>query len=129
MAGDRIIANIGPPRSDALGVAWVGRAVIGGDAHDDLVLSGLLDGVGGRVGRHAQARRALGNLARKMVRASAICTGSPTSTWAVPCSSRPARRSCTGAGGWRLRHHRLRSWWAGQRIRPWSARAYWTGRV
>jgi hypothetical protein len=40
MAGDRIIANIGPPRSDALGVAWVGRVVVGGDTHDDLVLSG-----------------------------------------------------------------------------------------
>ena len=54
MAGDRIIANIGPPRSDALGVAWVGRVVVGGDAHDNLVLSGLFDGVGGRVAREAQ---------------------------------------------------------------------------
>jgi hypothetical protein len=54
MAGDRIIANVGPPRSDALGVGWVGRVVVGGDAHDDLVLSGLLDGVGGRAGRDAQ---------------------------------------------------------------------------
>jgi hypothetical protein len=50
MAGDRIIANIGPSRSDALGVGWVGRAVVSGDAHDGLVFSGLLDGVGGRVG-------------------------------------------------------------------------------
>ena len=41
MAGDRVITNVGPPRSDALGVAWVGRVVVGGDAHDDLVLSGL----------------------------------------------------------------------------------------
>jgi len=32
MAGDRIIANIVPPRSDALGVARVGQAVVGGDA-------------------------------------------------------------------------------------------------
>ena len=54
MVGDRIIANVGPPRSDALGVGWVGRVVVGGDAHDDLVLSGLLDGVGGRVAREAQ---------------------------------------------------------------------------
>jgi hypothetical protein len=54
MAGDRIIAIVGPPRSDALGVGWVGRVVVGGDAHDDLVLSGLLDGVGGRVGSDAQ---------------------------------------------------------------------------
>jgi hypothetical protein len=54
MVGDRIIANVGPSRSDGLGVGWVGRAVVGGDAHDDLVLSGLLDGVGGRVGRQAQ---------------------------------------------------------------------------
>ena len=36
-----------------------------------------------------RARRALENLARKMVRASAICAGSSTSTWAVPWSSRP----------------------------------------
>jgi hypothetical protein len=49
-----IIANVGPPRSDAFGVGWVGRVVVGGDAHDDLVLSGLLDGVGGRVGSDAQ---------------------------------------------------------------------------
>ena len=54
MAGDRIIAHLGPPRSDAPGVAWAGRAVVGGDAHDDLVLSGLLDGVGGRVASDAQ---------------------------------------------------------------------------
>ena len=54
MAGERIIANIGSPRSDALGVALVGRVVVGGDAHDALVLSGLLDGVGGRVARDAQ---------------------------------------------------------------------------
>jgi hypothetical protein len=30
------------------------RVVVGGDAHDDLVLSGLLEGVGGRVGSDAQ---------------------------------------------------------------------------
>ena len=54
MAGDRIIANLGPSRSDALGVGWVGRVVVGGDTHDDLVLSGLLDGVGGRAGSDAQ---------------------------------------------------------------------------
>lgn len=48
------IANVGPPRSEALGVGWVGRLFVGGDAHDDLVLSGLLDGVGGRVGSDAQ---------------------------------------------------------------------------
>jgi hypothetical protein len=45
-----IIANVGPSRSDAFGVGWVGRVVVGGDAHDDLVLSGFFDGVGGRVG-------------------------------------------------------------------------------
>ena len=36
MAGDRVITNVGPPRSDALGVVWVGR-VVGIVARRDLL--------------------------------------------------------------------------------------------